>query len=141
LPPADGRSSRSTLVVKVSANCKEAHWAVPSIVCAYRLGKALAGWLVFLILFARLGQGSLFGWSPTPCHGLSALIRWSIVDFLTLQGAVARVGVIGVASIALLSGFGAVYTPYKFLHMFLQEVDQVSWQRGGRLDTCSVLLE
>ena len=39
-------------------------------------------------------------------------------------------GVIGVTSIALLSGFGAVYTPYKFLHMFLQEVDQV--RAGGR---------
>eukprot|EP00730_Choanoeca_flexa_P019563 TRINITY_DN9562_c0_g1_i5.p1 TRINITY_DN9562_c0_g1~~TRINITY_DN9562_c0_g1_i5.p1 ORF type:complete len:449 (+),score=99.24 TRINITY_DN9562_c0_g1_i5:39-1385(+) len=88
-----------------------------------RLLKAVVGWLTFLVVFAKLGQGSIF-------------------DFLTLQGAVARLGVIGVTSIALLSGFGAVYTPYKFLHVFLQEVDQVELRKlREQLDSSNRLLQ
>lgn len=47
----------------------------------------------------------------------------SLVDMLTIEGAIGRMGVVGVATIALLSGSGAVYTPYKFLHFFIDRVD------------------
>lgn len=49
-----------------------------------------------------------------------------ILDALTIEGAVSRVGVFGVTTIALMSGFGAVYTPYKFMHFFLEQVDMVT---------------
>ncbi|EDQ87223.1 uncharacterized protein MONBRDRAFT_33399 [Monosiga brevicollis MX1] len=74
----------------------------------WRLGllKLTALWATFLLCFARITQ----------IH--------SFFDFMTLEGAVARVGVIGVTTIAILSGWGAVHTPYKFLHLFLESVDE-----------------
>lgn len=45
------------------------------------------------------------------------------LDVLSIEGAVSRIGVIGVTTIATLSGSGAVYTPYKFLHFFVDRVD------------------
>ena len=42
---------------------------------------------------------------------------------LSIEGAISRIGVIGVTTIAMLSGSGAVYTPYKFLHIFVDKVD------------------
>ncbi len=37
-----------------------------------------------------------------------------------------RIGLVGVTTIAMLSGSGAVYTPYKFMHYFLEQVDTQS---------------
>lgn len=42
---------------------------------------------------------------------------------LSIEGAISRIGVIGVTTIAMLSGSGAVYTPYKFLHIFVDKID------------------
>lgn len=44
-------------------------------------------------------------------------------DVLSIEGAISRIGVIGVTTIAMLSGSGAVYTPYKFLHIFVDKID------------------
>eukprot|EP01147_Barroeca_monosierra_P005945 gene5945-9099_t len=42
----------------------------------------------------------------------------------SLSRAISRIGVFGVATIALLSGTGAVYTPFHFLHYFRENVSQ-----------------
>lgn len=34
-----------------------------------------------------------------------------------------RIGIIGVASIAVLSGSGSIYTPYQYLHYFVEKID------------------
>jgi len=98
-----------------------------------------AGVLVVLIplAFAAALAGA---WQTGPNHSFRLLITWTcwllflalfwrldprggIFDLLTIEGAVSRIGVVGVATIAMLSGSGAVYTPYKFLHLFVEQVD------------------
>ena len=46
-------------------------------------------------------------------------------DFLSLEGFVGRLGVIGVTTAALLSGYGAIATPYRLLSVLLQDVNEV----------------
>eukprot|EP00056_Hartaetosiga_gracilis_P001686 m.46748 g.46748 ORF g.46748 m.46748 type:complete len:197 (-) comp10735_c0_seq9:472-1062(-) len=40
----------------------------------------------------------------------------------SINGSISRIGVVGVTTIAILSGLGAIYTPYKFVRFFRQEV-------------------
>ncbi|EGD75084.1 hypothetical protein PTSG_06740 [Salpingoeca rosetta] len=48
----------------------------------------------------------------------------SLWRLLSVSGAISRIGVIGVATIAVLSGSGAVFTPFKFVSYFRQDVPQ-----------------
>ncbi len=69
----------------------------------------------FLLLFYKIGD-------PFPIvskreHGL-----------LSIEHGVSRIGVIGVTSIAVLSGFGAVNGPYTYLAYFLRSIDDTEIQ-------------
>eukprot|EP00043_Microstomoeca_roanoka_P012862 m.125211 g.125211 ORF g.125211 m.125211 type:complete len:367 (-) comp15612_c0_seq7:109-1209(-) len=48
----------------------------------------------------------------------------SLYRLLSVPGAISRIGMVGVATIAVLSGSGAVYTPFKFVNYFREEVSQ-----------------
>ena len=82
-------------------------WGHVSLLCRHRtvprrstrLTGALVLWLCFLFAFSKLGdQAPLLSRD----HGL-----------FTLEYAISRIGIVGVTTMAVLSGFGAVNTPYK----------------------------
>lgn len=50
------------------------------------------------------------------------LLALPLPGLFSFEQAMARVGVIGVTTIALLSGFGAVNTPYKYMRYFVRPV-------------------
>lgn len=64
-------------------------------------------------------------------------------DFLSLEGFIGRLGVIGVTTAAILAGYGSISTPYNYLSVFLQEVkdrDLLAARRNLR-STVDALLE
>lgn len=68
---------------------------------------AAVAWAGFLFLFWKIGEPF-----PLQAHGI-----W-------MEECISRIGIIGVATIAILSGFGAVFTPYNYLAMFIRRVSK-----------------
>jgi len=104
----------------------------------------LAALTIFLYLFYKLGD-------PFPFIANSAIINNSSSLFgsvsrvffncLSIEHGVSRIGVIGVTSMAVCSGFGAVNCPYTYLHHFLRPVqwsdvalcERRAWQNMERI--------
>lgn len=53
-------------------------------------------------------------------------------DIFSIEQGVGRVGVIGVTSMAILSGFGAVNGPYTYMHVFLRSHDETHMKKLQR---------
>jgi golgi pH regulator len=75
-------------------------------------------WLIYLFLFWKIGN-------PFPIlskeHGIFAL-----------EPGMSRIGVIGVTVMAILSGFGAVNSPYAYLFYFLRPISEEEMQQTQR---------
>ncbi|KAJ2758468.1 hypothetical protein IWQ56_005994, partial [Coemansia nantahalensis] len=77
---------------------------------------ALALWAVFYYLFWSLGV-------YLPLDSFSRIRKaTSAADMASIEPVTARVGVVGVALMAVLSGFGAVNSPYRQLFVFVHRV-------------------
>ncbi|KAJ1981571.1 hypothetical protein H4R35_000665 [Dimargaris xerosporica] len=89
-----------------------ANWGWPRAL-RNRLVGSLVGWLVFFYFFWRVGD-------KFPIHTAQPgpLGWWAI------EPVMARVGVIGVTLMAVLSGFGAVNSPYTTLFVFVRRVTE-----------------
>lgn len=82
-----------------------------------------AFWAAYLWAFWKVGD-------PFPIlskeHGIAAsssiLYRMVLIGLFTIEQGMSRVGVLGVALMAVLSGFGAVSAPYTYLFYFLRPV-------------------
>eukprot|EP01138_Halocafeteria_seosinensis_P007201 gb/GECG01007364.1/.p1 GENE.gb/GECG01007364.1/~~gb/GECG01007364.1/.p1 ORF type:complete len:346 (+),score=27.92 gb/GECG01007364.1/:1-1038(+) len=69
--------------------------------------------LLYLLLYWRIGH-----YFP--------ITRHQSHDLLTIEGNIGRIGIIGVTTAAILSGYGAVSTPYNYISSFLQYVTEES---------------
>lgn len=76
----------------------------------YPLQTAIVIWLIFLMLFWKIGDTFPLSGTRHNC--------------LSLVELVSRVGVLGVTSMAVLSGFGAVNTPYTLMKYFIRNVSE-----------------
>ncbi|KAI8926777.1 Abscisic acid G-protein coupled receptor-domain-containing protein [Entophlyctis helioformis] len=85
----------------------------------------LVGYAAFAYLLWRIGIDFPVSKSPESVSGTSHAWHW--FDMPSLIG---RVGVVGVTLMALLSGFGAVYSPYDNLSIFLRKVSQADLVRA-----------
>ncbi|KAJ2856951.1 hypothetical protein GGI22_003649 [Coemansia erecta] len=80
---------------------------------------ALAYWAVFYYAFWNLGM-------YLPLDSFSRIRRATgAADMVSIEPVTARVGVIGVTLMAVLSGFGAVNSPYRQLFVFVHKVSPV----------------
>lgn len=70
--------------------------------------------LIYLYLFYRIGD-------QFPINAISSNVKPSIIG---IQSGMGRVGVIGVTMMAILSGFGAVNSPYTSLSYFMRKVTE-----------------
>eukprot|EP00040_Diaphanoeca_grandis_P018980 m.99920 g.99920 ORF g.99920 m.99920 type:complete len:459 (+) comp27204_c0_seq1:166-1542(+) len=96
---------------------------------AHRVVGTIVLWLVFLIVFWKLGD-------PHPVDSES-------YGVMCLTQAIGRIAVVGVTAIAALSGFGAVYTPYTFLGYFVASptLDHIRTQDKALLSTVNSLVQ
>jgi len=89
---------------------------------------AIVMWTLFLYFFWKIGD-------PFPIldkrHGI-----------LSIEQVISRVGVIGVTGMALLSGFGAVNSPYQYSSYFLRNVtdDDISQMEKKLLQTIELVI-
>lgn len=89
---------------------------------------AIVIWTLFLYFFWKIGD-------PFPIldqkHGI-----------LSMEQVISRVGVIGVTGMALLSGFGAVNSPYQYSSYFLRNVtnDDISQMEKKLLQTIELVI-
>lgn len=72
-------------------------------------------------LLAIAAQGG-FLWMFWRFGGFFPITSGADASAVSLEGAIGRLGVIGVTTGAILSGYGAVSTPYNYLSVFLQDV-------------------
>ncbi|KAJ1791027.1 hypothetical protein LPJ59_005062, partial [Coemansia sp. RSA 2399] len=80
---------------------------------------ALTYWAVFYYAFWNLGM-------YLPLDSFSRIRRATgAADMVSIEPVTARVGVIGVTLMAVLSGFGAVNSPYRQLFVFVHKVSPV----------------
>lgn len=79
---------------------------------APRTARLLAAVAEVLFLWLFWNAGSVF-----------PIVRGGAHDLLSLEGLIGRVGVLGVTTAALLSGYGAVSTPFGYLSVFIQHAD------------------
>ncbi|KAJ2660650.1 hypothetical protein IWW48_002859 [Coemansia sp. RSA 1200] len=80
---------------------------------------SLAFWAVFFYAFWNLGM-------YLPLDSFSRIRKATgAADMVSIEPVTARVGVIGVALMAVLSGFGAVNSPYRQLFVFVHKVSPV----------------
>ncbi|KAJ1667852.1 hypothetical protein IW140_001403 [Coemansia sp. RSA 1813] len=80
---------------------------------------SLAFWALFFYAFWNLGM-------YLPLDSFSRIRRATgAADMVSIEPVTARVGVIGVALMAVLSGFGAVNSPYRQLFVFVHKVSPV----------------
>ncbi|KAJ2135545.1 hypothetical protein GGH17_002336, partial [Coemansia sp. RSA 788] len=87
---------------------------------------AVVLWAVFFYAFWRLGT-----WLPLDSF---SRIREATgaADMVSIEPVTARVGVVGVALMAVLSGFGAVNAPYRQLFVFVHRVTPAQLERMRR---------
>ncbi|KAJ3100408.1 Golgi pH regulator B [Phlyctochytrium planicorne] len=87
---------------------------------------------VFLFIMWRIGDG--FAEKPT---------TWINLGILSIDQGVARISVVGVTLMAVLSGFGAVNTPYTTLFIFLKGVtaDHISQAERELETTLDMIME
>lgn len=64
-----------------------------------------------------------FLWPLLPSLSLPSFVR-GLFSLLSIEAGVSRIGVIGVTSMAIMSGFGAVNCPYTYLTYFLRTIDE-----------------
>ena len=77
-----------------------------------------AAFSLFLLIFYKLGD-------PFPI--LSDAHKKHMLSLLSIEHGVSRIGVIGVTSMAVMSGFGAVNCPYTYMNVFMRKIhDKVS---------------
>lgn len=79
-------------------------------------------WAAYIWAFWKVGE-------PFPIlskeHGKPFISTFIIISgFFTIEQGMSRVGVVGVALMAVLSGFGAVSAPYTYLFYFLRPVTE-----------------
>jgi len=92
-------------------------YAVSSSVFQSRRARVVASLLLmmaFLFLFYKVGD-------PFP---LISRKQGEVPDWISVEHALSRIGVIGVTSMAVLSGFGAVNGPYTYMSYFLRHIDE-----------------
>ncbi|KAJ1928406.1 hypothetical protein IWQ60_002071 [Tieghemiomyces parasiticus] len=96
----------------------------------HRLPLAGLAWLVYFYFFWRVGE-------KFPLHSAAGASR----SWLAIEPAMARVGVFGVTIMAILSGFGAVNSPYTTLFVFIRRVtdDQLRTVERKLLQTDKLL--
>ena len=81
-----------------------------------------AAFSLFLLIFYKLGD-------PFPI--LSDAHKKHMLSLLSIEHGVSRIGVIGVTSMAVMSGFGAVNCPYTYMAVFMRKIhDKVSMAAG-----------
>ncbi|KAJ2338556.1 Golgi pH regulator B, partial [Coemansia sp. RSA 2618] len=81
-----------------------------------RLSYSLVMWAVFFYVFWNLGM-------YLPLDSFSRIREATgAADMVSIEPVTARVGVVGVALMAILSGFGAVNSPYRQLFVFVHRV-------------------
>ncbi|KAJ2162416.1 hypothetical protein GGF46_000657 [Coemansia sp. RSA 552] len=81
-----------------------------------RITYSLVLWAVFFYLFWNLGM-------YLPLDSFSRIREATgAADMVSIEPVTARVGVVGVALMAVLSGFGAVNSPYRQLFVFVHKV-------------------
>ncbi|KAJ3034240.1 Golgi pH regulator B, partial [Rhizophlyctis rosea] len=85
-----------------------------------RLALATACWIVYFYLFWRIGDQFPITGTVTSAVSASWLSPWRLVP--GIEPGMGRVGVIGVTIMAILSGFGAVTSPYNTISLFLRKV-------------------
>ena len=82
-----------------------------------------AAFSLFLLIFYKLGD-------PFPI--LSDAHKKHMLSLLSIEHGVSRIGVIGVTSMAVMSGFGAVNCPYTYMAVFMRKIhDKVSVASGS----------
>ncbi|KAI9205773.1 Abscisic acid G-protein coupled receptor-domain-containing protein [Polychytrium aggregatum] len=86
----------------------------------YRWILAFIGWLIYALLFWKVGDQFPLSRPRT---------QFSLTSLEPFMG---RVGVIGVTMMAILSGFGAVNSPYTTLFIFLRNVSEGDVQEAQR---------
>ncbi|KAL7753299.1 hypothetical protein RI367_001074 [Sorochytrium milnesiophthora] len=89
---------------------------------AKKLALSLTLYLVFFTCFWR------FGHHFDPIQKLSG----NVISWLSFEPAMARVGVIGVTIMAILSGFGAVNSPYVTMFYFMRQISEADVQQAQR---------
>ena len=121
-----------------------------------RMAGTAACFALFLYLFYKLGDPFPFivnsnssssgagqhSSDPTipPVRGWLELVA-PFVSWLSIEHGISRVGVIGVTSMAVFSGFGAVNCPYTYMSYFLraiqpqdvQQMEKRAWQNVNRI--------
>ncbi|KAJ2612319.1 hypothetical protein H4S08_002757 [Coemansia sp. RSA 1365] len=81
-----------------------------------RISYSLVMWAMFFYLFWNLGM-------YLPLDSFSRIREATgATDMVSIEPVTARVGVVGVALMAVLSGFGAVNSPYRQLFVFVHKV-------------------
>ena len=123
-----------------------------------RLAGTAACFALFLYLFYKMGDpfpfivNSSAQQSTDPASGgsggsgSSVAAGWfdavaPFVSWLSIEHGISRVGVIGVTSMAVFSGFGAVNCPYTYMSYFLrsiqpqdvQQMEKRAWQNVNRI--------
>ncbi|GET04356.1 Golgi pH regulator B isoform X2 [Rhizophagus clarus] len=98
----------------------------------YSITIALVCWLIYFYGFWKVGD--FFPIKNTE--------RKSIPDDTLIQFGMSRVGVLGVTIMAILSGFGAVNSPYATLFFFLRQVKDTDIQAAEKkyLQTLDIIL-
>jgi hypothetical protein len=74
-------------------------------------------------LFA-LVSGLVFLWIFWQAGNSFPIVRGGAGAVLSLEGIIGRLGVIGVTTTAMLSGYGAVATPYNFMNLYVTRVKE-----------------
>ena len=104
-----------------------------------RVAATTVAFLAFLYAFYKLGDPFPFivnttgGGAAGSGGWVESLLPFPVFQWLSIEHGISRVGVIGVTSMAVFSGFGAVNCPYTYMAYFLRSIQpQDVWQMEKR---------